>query len=248
MSQPQSHQLLGFSLGGNAKLPKGTASFSLPSGHSCPGALLCKASADRDTGRVTDGKHATLRCYQTSLEAAYSTLRARNWRNFDLVRAARTTPAIRELILESLPPEHKWDTMRIHIGGDFYNLAYFKAWVEVAEKFPNKKFYAYTTSGHLFQPFLDGGGVLPENFLLTGSMAGKYTAHYDKLVQGRAFIVNHPDETELPIDHDERHAAGGLGDFALLIHGSQPAGTKASEGISRMKREGIPYAYSRKTQ
>ena len=50
----------------------------------------------------------------------------------------------------------------------------------------------------------------------------------------------------LAIDHDDSHAARPSlrdQDFALLIHGTQPKGTKASEALKRLKGKG---SYSRK--
>lgn len=241
----QVNETLSFSLGGNAKLAEKTASFSLPAGHACPGAYECLAKADRETGRITDGKHATTRCFMASLEAAFKSVRDRNWRNFNLVRAARTRDNIKRLILGSLPDMTKWEVMRIHVAGDFYNLSYFMAWVDVARHHDSKLFYAYTTSGHLFAPFLEKEPEgLPENFVLTGSMAGRYTEEYDKLVKHRASIAYHPEDTDLPIDHDDSHAMSKEeGDFALLVHGGQPANSDAGRAISRLKQEGVRHSY-----
>ena len=44
--------------------------FSLPSGWTCPGAKDCHSRADRDTGKIKDGKHTEFRCFQASAEAA----------------------------------------------------------------------------------------------------------------------------------------------------------------------------------
>ena len=57
------------------KLKLKLSTFSLPSGHTCPGALDCLSKADRDTGKITDGKHTEFRCFQASAEAVYPSLR-----------------------------------------------------------------------------------------------------------------------------------------------------------------------------
>lgn len=237
---------LRFSIGGNAKLNPWVASFSLPSGHSCPGAHKCLAKADRETGRLTDGPHTQTRCFAASMEAAFPTVRQRNWHNFDLLRAAKTYENMRELIMRSLPDKTKWTEMRIHVSGDFFNLNYLRAWVAVARHHHDRLFYAYTTSGHLFRPFLklEPEG-LPENFKLTGSMAGKYVEEYKVLTQSTARIVLHPDDTDLPIDHDDSHAKKGDHSFALLLHGAQPAGSAAAKAKQRLQAEGIKHTYSR---
>ena len=53
-------------------------------------------------------------------------------------------------------------------------------------------------------------------------------------------------ELELEIDHDDSHAAKPSlrdQDFALLIHGTQPAGSEASTALKKLKGKG---SYSRK--
>jgi hypothetical protein len=43
-------------------------------------------------------------------------------------------------------------------------------------------------------------------------------------------------EKGLDIDHDDEHAAFGKDDFALLIHGTQPKGSMASQALQVIKR------------
>jgi hypothetical protein len=47
---------------------------------------------------------------------------------------------------------------------------------------------------------------------------------------------------ELEIDHDDSHAMKHGNDFALLIHGTQPAGTEASKAWTRIKAAGGGYS------
>ena len=61
MSESEIRPLLKFNFGGNAKLSKEIVTFSLPSGYSCPGAKDCLAKADRETGKIIDGKHQKFR-------------------------------------------------------------------------------------------------------------------------------------------------------------------------------------------
>ena len=85
-------QLLEFSKGlDNAKLAKITEYksvyyYDLPSGWSCSFAGTCKSKADRNTGKVTDGKNIDFRCYATSQESIYKNLSNKRWRNFDKLR------------------------------------------------------------------------------------------------------------------------------------------------------------------
>jgi len=40
----------------------------------------------------------------------------------------------------------------------------------------------------------------------------------------------------LEIDHDDTHAAFGKENFALLIHGTQPAGSAASKALQVIRK------------
>ena len=66
----------------NAKL-KGIYHFSLPSGHSCPGAKNCLTKADRVTGKITDKQTEvdgmTFRCYAAMDEARRPNVRKVRW-------------------------------------------------------------------------------------------------------------------------------------------------------------------------
>jgi hypothetical protein len=59
-------------------------------------------------------------------------------------------------------------------------------------------------------------------------------------------VVLHPSETILEIDHTDEHAANPETrdqDFALLIHGVNPTGSKAAAAIKRLKAEKIQFSY-----
>jgi len=231
--------LLKFSLKGNAKLDKRTASFSLPAGYSCPGAVDCLTKANRDTGVIKDGPKQTYRCFSASQEAAFPAVRRQRWHNYDLVRDAKFSDGIYRLLLDSLPADHRWGTMRIHVGGDFYNLGYYAAWMAVAKDHPDKAFYAYTKSAPIVRKWLERGGKFPDNFTLTSSSDEIEGA-------GRVEVVFHPDEAAvrgLPVDHDDSHAMKGTERFALLLHGTQPKGSPASRAKSKMDKEKIKYSY-----
>lgn len=241
------NNLLKFSVGGNSKLPKHIVSFSIPSGYSCPGAHICKTTADPSSGVIKDGPHQTLRCFSASSEAAFSSVRQQRWYNYTKLRQARTTQGIKNLILRSI--EHQIPTftlMRIHIGGDFYSQSYFDAWLEVAEELNARKFYAYTKSIPFWANRIT---EIPTNLNLIASKGGKFDHLIDRLSLKSAHIVTHPDEAKalnLEVDHDDSHAYGDSDmDFALLIHGPQPAGSKAAAAQNRLKKEKIQYAYSK---
>jgi hypothetical protein len=210
--------------------------FSLPSGFACPGALNCLSRADRATGKITDGEQTKFRCFQASAEAIYSTLREMVWRNFETINnLGSDCTAIADLICGSLP--EFFNVCRVHIGGDFFNQAYFDAWIEVAKRNPARLFYAYTKSVNLW---VARKNDIPANLVLTASRGGKF----DSLIDANGFkcaeVVFSEAEANskgLEIDHDDSHAATGNNSFALLVHGTQPAGTEAAKALSVIKRD-----------
>ena len=218
----------------NAKLVNGQAIFSLPAGHSCPFAQDCLAFADRETGKVTDGPGTQFRCFAASGEAWAKNAREARWHNFDLLRAAKTREAMASLIMASLPEASLY---RIHASGDFYSQAYFDAWMDVARAFPDRVFYAYTKAVKFWVNRL---GSIPENMRLVASYGGTH----DKLIVEHklksAVVVDWPAQAEamgLEIDHDDSHAWQGQSSFALLVHGTQKAGSEAAKAWSAQRAE-----------
>jgi len=222
---------------GNAKLSKKIYTFSLPAGHACPFAFECKASADRETGKITDGEHQTFRCFAASAEALYGNVRKSRWHNYDILKSLKTKAEMVSAIEGSLPS--KATIVRVHVSGDFFNQNYFDAWMEVASRNPDKKFYAYTKSLVYWIKRLDS---VPSNFELTSSKGGKkdelITQNSLKYVQ----VVHGVDEAAalgMEIDHDDTHAYEGKSSFALLLHGTQAKGSAAAKSLSNLRKAGI---------
>lgn len=228
---------------GNAKLDKEIYTFSLPSGWTCPFAEQCLAKVNRGGGHLVDGKNAIFRCFSASQENLYPNVRISRWHNFDLLVAAKD--CIYELIDISLSRKAK--KVRIHVAGDFYSQEYFDAWLRVAIERPDCIFYAYTKSLVYWVNRLDR---IPANFRLTASYGGKHDYLIGMHALRSAVVVYSEQEAidmGLDIDHDDSHAYGTGGDFALLIHGKQPKGSKASKAISELRKVGI-MGYSEKNQ
>ena len=158
--------------------------FTLPAGHTCPGAKDCLSRANRETGKIQDGPDTEFRCFAASAEATYPSLRNMVWRNFELIKATlkNSVDACADLICESLPK--KFDIMRVHVGGDYFNAKYLQAWIEVAKRNPDKIFYSYSKSLHFFKQF-----ALPENLVLTASRGGKYDNMIDLHGWKEALVV-----------------------------------------------------------
>ena len=226
----------------NAKL-KGIWHYSLPSGHTCPGAKSCLTFAHRETGKVTDKQTAvdgqTFRCYAAMDEARRPNVRKTRWDNFDLLKAAKTTKAMAALIIRSIQASglRRGGTLRVHIGGDYFSQVYFNAWMMAARFFPQITFYSYTKS----VKFLVDAD-LPKNFVFTCSRGGKYDNLIPKSKVKSAKVFFSTDEAKalgLDIDHTDDLAISGSDDFALVIHGSQPAGSDASKAFASKRKKGF---------
>lgn len=230
---------------GNAKL-KGVHTFSLPAGYACPGAKDCLSRAVEDgDGKVTlrDGPDTAFRCFSASQEAQYPSVRAARWRNLDALKGL-TAEQMADLIEASLPAKAK--TVRVHVSGDFFSQGYFDAWLEVARRRPGLVIYAYTKCLTYWAARLDdvGDGHAPgtvPNFVLTASRGGRHDALIDALGLRSAVVVYSKGEADgsgLDIDDDDTHAMAHGGDFALLIHGMQPAGSQAAKAVSVLRAAG----------
>jgi hypothetical protein len=217
--------------------------FSLPSGWACPYALDCLSKADRVTGKITDGKATEFRCFSATTEAYSPTTRAQRWHNFDILRKLDFEDMV-NVLHESLPA--KVDIIRVHVGGDYFNQRYFDAWMHVAKLNPLITFYSYTKSLPYWVANTDN---VPSNFILTASRGGRMDGLIDEAglkVAEVVFSLEEAEEKNLPIDHDEYYAINNAGNFALLIHGTQPKGTEAADAIRSLKAQGVEFAYSRK--
>jgi hypothetical protein len=233
-------QLLKFQQG-NAKLGKNIFTFSLPAGHSCPFANDCLSKADKLTGKLTDGPNTKFRCFAASSEAVYPNVRLARWHNFDLLKKLSTNEAS-SLIIESLPK--KANIVRVHVSGDFFNESYFLAWLQVAKLKPNVLFYAYTKSLVYWVNYIK---EIPDNLVLNASEGGKLDAQILEHRLKFAKVVYSPEEAEklgLSIDHTDEAAYKTKESFALLIHGQQPKGSKASQSIKDLKARNIKFSYS----
>lgn len=222
---------------GNAKLEKDTAIFSLPAGHTCPAALLCSSKANRETGKLTDGARCLFRCYAATSENLFRNIRVSRWRNFEALQACDTIGAMADLINRSMP-RRGVKLVRVHSSGDFYSQDYFDAWMEVARRNAGLTFYAYTKALRFWVHRL---ADIPSNFKLVASCGGRYDALIElhnlrnvKVVFSEAEAI----KANLPLDHDDTHAWKHDGNFALLLHGMQPAGGYASKMLYSLRKQG----------
>lgn len=236
---------LRFMASGNAKLPPGIWTFSLPAGHSCPFARECQSQANRQTGRITDGRHTTFRCYAATMEARHPSVRKSRWSNLEQLRACRTTADMTRLILDSLSPF--CTVLRVHDSGDFFSLTYLSAWVAAARERPKTVFYWYSKSLRAWLAHRDdiGDGYTPgklSNVVPTASYGGRddHLISQHRLRSARVVLsVEEAQALGLAIDHTDEHAMQHGPDFALLIHGQQPAGSDAANAARKLRDRGF---------
>ena len=233
-------QLLAFRKG-NAKLDDRIYTFDLPAGHSCPNARICLAKANKFTGEITDGPDQEFRCFSATAER-FESVRNMRWNNFELLRS-KNEPEMIALITASLPNDAS--VIRLHVSGDFFNQEYTNAWMTVAAANPEILFYAYSKSVRFVT-----SSVVPDNMIVTFSIGGRE----DDLITDSmktAQVVFSPDaaaELGLEIDHDDSHAMTKDGNFAVLLHSTQPAGSEAAEAIKKMRAEQVSFKYPRENR
>ena len=223
-------------------------SFDLLSGYSCPFAKAClsKAVADENGKRtIQDGKDTEFRCFSASQEVQYTNVYNSRKHNFDMLRGEHLND-MTHMLNQSMPDN--LGICRIHVAGDFFSADYMFSWLTMAMMHPTRLFYAYTKSLKYWLKHMEVIDQLP-NFVLTASYGGRDDKLIDQHGLRSAKVVFSEAEAEnlgLEIDHDDSHAARPSVknlDFALLIHGTQPKGTVASEALKALKGKG---SYSRK--
>ena len=111
-------------------------------------------------------------CYAKKAETVYPSVKPSRQSNFE---ASRQSDFVANMIytIETLGHgkgyKGKKIVFRIHESGDFYNKAYTKAWLEIAEHFVNSDldivFMAYTKSFVYFE-----GETIPNNMVVRGSV------------------------------------------------------------------------------
>jgi hypothetical protein len=227
---------------GNAKLSKGTAILSLLAGHNCPAAKDCKSMVmETEEGlRIQDGEHTEFRCYAASMELRSKPAYELHKANFEVLKRAKGVAGKVAVIKRAIEEQQVYDMrrVRIHASGDFFVQSYFDAWIQIAEMYPDLIFYAYTKSLKFWVRRMDS---IPANFKLTASYGG----HNDDLIEKHnlkavtvVYSFEEAEEKGLPIDKDDSHAYAYDGNFAQLIHGTQPAGSKASKAKEALKKKG----------
>jgi len=225
---------------GNAKLSKNTLILSISAGLSCPGSNSCKAWVTlKDDKRVLNrGNKTIFTCFAASEELRYPNVFKSRKYNFDLINSyviKKDINGLTNLLNDSLQAKKKnINKFRIHESGDFFNIIYLKAWINVARLNKDIKFYCYSKSLDLFMKVF-----LPNNFYMVASYGSKfdhlidqgYFPKYSKVV----FSIDEAIKLGLKIDKDDSLCFENK-PFALLLHGMQEKGSEAGEALKLIKR------------
>lgn len=228
---------------GNAKLKNDVAIFDIVAGETCPFAKDCAEKVDRITGLLIRNPEAKFRCFAATSELISKAARNKRWHNLDLLRECKTSQEIADLIIASFEADKKAKNapkVRVHSSGDFFNQKYFDAWMIVAKAMPEKTFYAYTKSFKYWVARLDS---IPENFHLTASKGSKHDELIEQYNLKNVEIVYSEEEAiekGIEIDHDDSHCYNReVKRFALLIHGTQAAGSDAMNAVLKLRSKGV---------
>jgi len=123
---------------GNKKLNTSILSFSLPSISTC--GQYCKGCYDIRAMR-------------------YTSARKKRYVNYSMALHKRAE--LKALILKQIKNSRTCEFVRLHVGGEFFSLAYVKMWVEIVKEVkvtkPDIIFYTYTKS--MFSGILKEGGI-----------------------------------------------------------------------------------------
>jgi len=211
-------------------------SLDLLAGVSCPGANICKSHVVETANGVryvVDGKGTIIRCFSASQEALRKNVFNLRKRNYSAVRG-KSREEILSILTESLPVDA--GIIRAHVSGDFFSQAYFLAWCDLAKMRPDILIYAYTKSLRIVLANVD---AIPDNLRLTLSAGGVYDKLIPQLPQYPVativYSAQHARELGLPIDSDDSHAALCRESFALIVHGTQPAGSEAARAVAAQR-------------
>jgi hypothetical protein len=176
--------------------------WNLPTGTTCPFALECKVSVDRETGKFNI-KRGQYKCYAASPKR-FPGVREHRWKNFEYVKNGGV-------------PEIPKDctAIRIHASGDFFNQSYFDMWLQLAKDNPTIEIWAYTKSiGYWVKRIND----IPYNLILTASYGGSQDELIEKynLKNVKVYESENDVNENRPIDLKDREAIKPFINFALL--------------------------------
>jgi hypothetical protein len=149
---------------GNKKLNPNILSFSLPSISTC--------------GQYCEG------CYDVRA-MRYESARKKRYVNYSM--AVHNPTELKESIIKQIQNSRTVEFVRLHVGGEFFNIHYVKMWLSIVKEVkaikPDVIFYTYTKS--IFGGMLKDGGIN----VVKSSHDGKF--NYGDLAYVRAMAKEH---------------------------------------------------------
>jgi len=111
--------------------------------------------------------HCIKPCYANDGTYRFSNVKAKHEWNYEQSKKPEfVAMAVNELGRKRKKPSH----FRIHTGGDFYSLEYLLKWFEIAKRFPEITFYAYTKEVAMVKEYRF---ITPKNLEFIFSYGGK---------------------------------------------------------------------------
>jgi len=141
-------------------------SFSLPAGYSVAGVKVCvdlsAGCAGCYAAKLAKFRPSVGGGYEQNFLVASALLGAGEAGFYELVGALASGVAGSAGYVQGVG-----SAFRLHVSGDFFSVAYAKAWLAVAEKLPDIAFLAYTRSVSVFAQLEKNRALtLPQNFKL----------------------------------------------------------------------------------
>ena len=102
-------------------------------------------------------------CYAQKGAYIWSNVKPAFEKRYELTRTTEFVGKMSDELLKKRP-----DYVRIHDSGDYYSKVYLQKWIDIANLFPEIKFYSYTNSVAMLKE-----ATLPSNFDVIFSDSGK---------------------------------------------------------------------------
>lgn len=218
--------------------------FSLPAGHSCPGAKDCFTRVSRNGGSAWTTPDLRFACYASSQERYRANVRNLRWKNLDLLAPLSATEIMRHLVTAFFQQRRSYtERVRFFESGDAFKRDLATGIVHFAWTVQPLIVYLYSKA----LPFWIGQD-LPPNLRITASCGGRYDDLIADHFPRSARVVQTEAEARslgLHLDFDDHYAYQDEPcNFAHLVHGWQPKGTGAQAAINQRRKVGAFTGYS----
>jgi len=182
------------------------------------------------------------------MEARYPSHRKSLWNNYEILQKnIHSVYKVYRLLLDSLSP-HIMDYCEEHesvpkvrifgTSGDFFHENLYLACLMLARELSAIRIYWYTKAIPLWVKHMK---KIPNNVQQNASVGGRFDNLIHEYGLKYAKVVHSPEDANalgLPLDQRDELASEAGGAFAILLHGTQPKGSKASRALALMRKRG----------